>query len=258
MKITSFWLSLSLIIYGCSNSSETSIDCSSSGLSVEVINSQKSDCDVPGFLDVAGQGGELPYRYSLDGIEFQESERFEDLFAGSYTITIIDSKGCSSQTNFNLASEPTGITLTLSSSNANCSSANGSIMADASGGTGNLSYAIENGSFSNTNNFMNLSAGEYEVSVKDEENCIVTKKTRVKTNTSLSNDIMPIISSNCSIFNCHNGTVSPNLTSGSAVIDNAQRIKSETQTGSMPRNGTLSNVDIALIACWVDDGAGDN
>lgn len=257
MRVTSILVIL-FIVMSCSNSKDPGLDCSSSDLMVEVVDFQKSDCDVPGFITVEGQGGEPPYKFSLDGVEFQESENFENLFAGNYSIEITDSKGCSSQVNFNLVSEPTGIALTLSSTNTDCESSTGSILAEASGGSGNLSYAIGSGDFSSNNSFINLSAEEYMVSVKDDENCIVTKEIRVRTNTSLERDIMPIISSSCAISNCHNGSVSPNLTSNSSVISNAERIKSETQAGSMPRNSTLPDDDIELIACWVDDGAPNN
>lgn len=69
---------------------------------------------------------------------------------------------------------------------------------------------------------------------------------------------MPIIQKDCAISGCHNGSQSPRLETNQEVIANAARIKSETQAGSMPRNRTLSDQEIELIACWVDDGALNN
>jgi ELWxxDGT repeat protein len=47
-----------------------------------------------GSIDVAIEGGEAPYQYSIDGITFQDSPLFENLLAGDYTVYITDAFGC--------------------------------------------------------------------------------------------------------------------------------------------------------------------
>ena len=254
-----FWIPSLFLLLGCNNNSEDAeIDCSASDLSVSVVSSTKSDCDVPGSIVVEADGGEEPYSFSLDDLDFQGSETFDDLFAGQYTITVKDKLGCTAKVNFTLESEPTGIVLDLTSTNTPCGSSDGTIEAEANGGSGLLLFALGDGQFSESSVFSNLSQGEYQVTVKDEENCEVTKTIQVQTNTSLVADIMPIIQKDCAISGCHNGSQSPRLETNQEVIANAARIKSETQAGSMPRNGTLSDQEIVLIACWVDDGALNN
>jgi gliding motility-associated-like protein len=47
-----------------------------------------------GLIDVVGIGGMPPYEFSLDGFTFQNSDIFNGLPAGDYTITVLDANGC--------------------------------------------------------------------------------------------------------------------------------------------------------------------
>lgn len=63
---------------------EVSID-----LEVEVLNeSAEDECD--GSLTITATGGTGPYEYSIDGINFQSSNVFEDLCADCYNIVARD------------------------------------------------------------------------------------------------------------------------------------------------------------------------
>ncbi|MEP1033252.1 hypothetical protein [Ekhidna sp.] len=249
---------LSTLINCNSNSDTPGIDCSGSDLSLEVIDFIKSDCDVPGSVSISASGGEGDYTYSIDNDDFQSSSIFENLFAGNFTFSVKDDIGCTANLRFTLESEPTGITMDLSGSQSNCTSNTGTISAEASGGVGVLRFALDGGDFSEINEFLSVSPGIHTVTVKDDEECGVSKTIQIKTMTRLSNDIMPIVIKDCAISGCHNGSQSPRLISKSEVIANASRIKAETQAGSMPRDRTLTQTEIDLIACWVDDGAEDN
>lgn len=251
--------SLLMIFAACSdNAEEPGIDCSESDLSIEVVSSVKSDCDKPGSITVLAEGGEGGYSYSLDETIFQESEVFTGLFAGLFDLYVRDEAGCVASTSFTLESEPTGISLSLESTTSECSSNSGTISATASGGVGELQYSLDGGSFSPNSMYSGVSPGSHEVVVQDGEGCEVKKTIQVLTNVSLENNIMPIIANDCAISGCHNGSRSPRLTTKEEVIQNAVRIKSETQARTMPRDRTLSPSEIDLIACWVDDGALNN
>lgn len=47
-----------------------------------------------GELSISAQGGLPPYQYSVNGIDFQESNHFTDLPDGDYNISIKDADGC--------------------------------------------------------------------------------------------------------------------------------------------------------------------
>ncbi|SNT30574.1 SprB repeat-containing protein [Ekhidna lutea] len=241
-----------------SNSPEPDFDCANSDLSLTVVSSVKSDCSKPGSITVEAIGGKEEYLYSLNGVSFQRSSVFEDLFAGDFELFVKDENECLASIPFTLESEPDGISLSVSTTISECSNATGSITAQATGGVGILQFSLDGSSFSEENSFENVAAGSHEVSVMDEDGCIISKDVSVKTDVSLEKDIMPIIETNCAITNCHNGSRSPTLITNIEIISNAGRIKSETQEGSMPRGGTLSQLEIDLIACWADDGAPNN
>ncbi len=246
-------------LVGCNDGSENpGIDCSGSDLSLEITDFVKSDCDEPGSVSLSASGGEGNYTYSVDDGVFQDSPVFDGLFASNFVFSVMDEKGCVVTKSFRLESEPTGITLNLQGNPSNCTSNTGSIIAQASGGVGNLQFSLNGSGFADSNEFANIGAGDYSVTVRDEEGCRVNKSIKILTNTSLAGDIMPIINKDCAISGCHNGSQSPRLITESEVIANAARIRSETQAGSMPRDGTLTQTEIDLIACWVDDGSKDN
>ena len=57
-------------------------------------------CNATGTITVTGvTGGDAPYTYSIDGVNFQSSPVFTNLTAGTYTITIQDANTCTSITN---------------------------------------------------------------------------------------------------------------------------------------------------------------
>jgi hypothetical protein len=76
-----------------------------------------------------------------------------------------------------------------------------------------------------------------------------------------ANNVNPIIQTRCAVPGCHaagstNG-VGP-LTSYTLIKNAAVQIKAAVVSGFMPRNSTLTPVEIKTISCWVDAGAPDN
>ena len=77
------------------------------------------------------------------------------------------------------------------------------------------------------------------------------------TDVSYANDIDPLLTQKCAP--CHiGGGQFPDLTTYASVSQNAELIKTVTQNGTMPQNGFLTQDQIDLIACWVDNGALNN
>ncbi|MEQ9467225.1 MAG: hypothetical protein RLN88_07415 [Ekhidna sp.] len=228
-------------------------------MKLEITDHTKPDCDVEGSITVSGSGGTKPYSYSIDGVNFQSSTVFDGLAASTYTITIKDADECKKQASFNLQAGPNGITVNISSKTASdCLQATGSLVVSASGGDNNFTYSLDGESNQQSSTFKMIGTGNHSIRVTDGTGCTASISTYLESNVSLTDDIFPIIDTNCAISGCHNGTQFPNLTTSSGIRQHASQIKSETQAGTMPRDGFLSQNEIDLIACWVDDGAKDN
>ena len=159
----------------CSGSVMVTIsDANAPTLSITTSSSPACAGGNDGSVTVSSTGGTGGNQYSIDGTNFQSSNTFNNLTAGSYTITVMDNSSCSSTTTFNLTDPDAIIFLTVSGTNPSCGSSDGAISASASGGTGTLVYSVDGTSFQANGNFTNLNSGSYTVTVRDANNCIET------------------------------------------------------------------------------------
>ena len=143
-------------------------------VAVTVFNKKDATCfgGANGTFTLSGTGGTSPYEYSKDGTTFQSSSTLQSLSAGTYALTIKDANGCTAATSGEIL-QPSQISVapTVSSTVTCFGGANGQIQVTASGGTGLLTYAIDGTTFSNTGTFSGLNAGNYQVTVKDNNGC---------------------------------------------------------------------------------------
>jgi len=89
---------------------------------------------------------------------------------------------------------------------------------------------------------------EEETFVEDDSSC--------DPDISFAVNIKPIIDNNC--LQCHGGIQLPNLSSYAGISANANDIKFEVVSRAMPQVGSLTEEEIQLISCWVDNGALNN
>ncbi len=129
-----------------------------------------------GSITISASGGTGMLTYSVDnGSTFQASDVFNSIAGGTYNIAVEDMLGFTSTGSVTLTSPP-AISLAPTGTNPSCNgSSDGSISITASGGTGTLAYSDDGGStFQSPNNFTGLSAGTYNLSVKDANKCVQT------------------------------------------------------------------------------------
>ena len=91
-------------------------------------------------------GGE---QYSIDGITFQASNVFNNVCAGSYTITVSDANSCTTTSTTTLT-DPTAVTISANNVTI-CSGQSATISATAVGGAGGYVYNWNNGVFMGQN-----------------------------------------------------------------------------------------------------------
>lgn len=258
-------LCLPFLFTNCGGEDEPSTaDCSKSDLAVTFESVNPESCTVVnGSITAEATGGKGPYTYALNAGSFGSSAVFSALSAGDYILRVRDKNGCTIQSSvIQLRIPGNDLNFTVNTeADTECVSNTGSIVVSGTGGTPPYQYSIGTGAFGDITTFASLSTGNHTVTVKDAAGCVFPKVVfvdRGDTGTSLASDIMPIIQTKCAITNCHNGGQEPNLTGPQSVRTHAAKIKELIQSGAMPKEGSLSASQKALIACWVDDGAKDN
>lgn len=159
--------------------------------------------------------------------------------------------------------DPPTITIESISEDNECLEDNGQIVAAVTGGQGPFEFSIGQKK-NNTGQFKDLPSGNYTLTVTDASGCTTSQEVDVPrgdTGISYSQQIKSIITTNCAVSGCHNGDngTSRDWTVFANVKAHADRIKTLTQNKTMPPGGrSITEEQIALIACWVDDGANNN
>ena len=126
-----------------------------------------------GSILVSTLGGTLPYSYSINDQEEQPSNAFNDLTAGTYTITVDDAHGCSFSGTATIA-QPILITGTATVTYSTCGNSNGGLLVVASGGSGSgYQYSLDGITFNTNGLFTGKPAGTYFIIIKDGTACEV-------------------------------------------------------------------------------------
>ncbi|WP_170118884.1 SprB repeat-containing protein [Dyadobacter jiangsuensis] len=135
-----------------------------------------------GMIQVKNNGGTAPYQVSLDNTQFQGSEIFNNLSAGTYSVFGKDANGCT----FTLAgialSQPTDIVVSLiSKKDVDCEYyETGEAQLSATGSAGGFTYTLTGTDFkfrpvnpvtSANGAFDDLMAGDYTITAQDQSGC---------------------------------------------------------------------------------------
>ncbi len=126
-----------------------------------------------GVVSVTGFGGQVPYSYSIDGVNFQTSNVFTGLPAAVYSVTIQDNQNCSSTCTTTVNSPPP-LSCSTTTTDTNCGASDGTLTVTAVGGNGGFSYSIDGVNYQSSTVFTGLSAATYTVTVVDMDNCTTT------------------------------------------------------------------------------------
>jgi hypothetical protein len=249
-----------LILIACS-SDDDPVDCEASGPSIsldKVVNA--TNCSTPdGSIQVSITGGTEPYQVFINDMPTLSTGQIESLAAGSYSILVSDANSCTtSLDNITILSDDFSFTTSIVS-NTSCLAGNGAVTIDVVNTNPPYNFKLGGGSFTSDNVFTGLTTGNHVITVKDNNNCTVTLSVTIPqgtTGTSWASDVKPILEKNCAITGCHNGVSrSNNFSDYTSAKTHAKSIKSKTRDRSMPFDGALTQSQIDLITCWVDDGA---
>lgn len=139
-------------------SSYNGADVSCNGLTDATISSTTS-------------GGTINYSYSWNTIPVQTTQNISGVGAGSYTVSVTDQNGCTTQSTVNVT-EPAVLSDTyVVNQNANCNVADGEATITTLGGTPGYTYNWSNNAGNNSNSATDLPAGITNVTITDANGC---------------------------------------------------------------------------------------
>jgi len=158
-------------------------------------------------------GGTTPYNYtwlpgSLSG------QNISNLPAGTYTINVIDNKGCTA-TNTVSVSQPTALTLTVGSVNSTCGSANGQVSVTATGGTPSYNYTWSPVG-GNASSASGLLSGNYNIFVTDLNGCPASASVAVNNTPGPTVTVTSTTPVSCN--GGSNGTATAGVSGGTGII----------------------------------------
>lgn len=163
----------------CTNSSTATIAAPTSFTLTQgtIVSADCGATNGSATVTVTNGSGNYIYNWSPSG---GTNATASNISAGIYDVTVTDqTTGCQETLQF-IVPAAGGPTLTLTNSQTLCAtSSDGTITASATGGTGPYTFALGTGTPQTSVTFGNLSAGTYQVTVFDANNCPATQSTTI-------------------------------------------------------------------------------
>jgi large repetitive protein len=155
----------------CSATTSFTIAAPSAALTA-TLSSTPVTCTGNGSITVNASGGWGGYTYSISpSVGTLSGNVFNNVPAGSYTITITDANGCTITRPITLNSAPVP-SISVSSADFCYDGTNAaSITVSATGGTAPYQYSVNGGAYQSSNVFNNLTPGSYTFTVIDSFGC---------------------------------------------------------------------------------------
>jgi len=176
-----------------------------------LIEDTKTTCFAgnDGTLNAIVNGGTKPYSYLWSNSDTAKVAK--NLKAGEYKLVVTDNHGCTKERVSNVLQPPTPIEITLTPINVNCrNGADGSISTIVRGGISPYQYLWSNDVVNRE--LENLKAGDYSLTITDENGCIVSQTTEIEQ----PDDSLTISYTKTDIdcFNEKNGSIQITVTGG--------------------------------------------
>ena len=180
---------------GCSSFSGANINQPQQGMNL-AINVTDPTCFgyQNGSIEMTITGGTQPYYFTWGNENYvllnNPSERLDSIVKGSYLFIVTDDKGCKIDTIVQV-NEPTPLDLSLQTTYALCyQSSTGFADLTVTGSTPPYSYSWNNGAY-NTEDLLNVPAGNYNVTITDNQGCVDSILGKIDQPDSLS--VVPVI-----------------------------------------------------------------
>lgn len=168
--------------------------------------------DANGVITVATPTiGTAPYQYSLDNVTWQNSNVFNGLTAGPYTVYFKEAAGCQGSLTITV-NGPTALATNATTVPVICHGQNnGVITITANGGITPYQYSIDNGVTWQSSNIFNVAQGAYTILIKDFNGCTKTQTVTVTEPAQLTANS---INGNASCAGGNDGVITVNASGG--------------------------------------------
>ena len=123
-------------------------------------------------VTLSATNGLAPYKYSINGVHYQNSNVFE-LLAGNYKVNVQDNNGCTSVNTPLELTQPPLLTGSVQVDSLVCKGKSTNLIVTASGGTGNITYNLNAGAFQ-IDNYFRIRSGTYVAQIRDAHLCLKT------------------------------------------------------------------------------------
>ena len=195
-----------------------------------------------GSISVGVTGGTAPYAYAWS-VGTSTSNTITGLSAGSYTVTVTDANNCQKTATYAIT-QPTDITLQTSTTDVLCFGGNsGTAIVTASGSVGNYNYTWNTTPAQLSDTALNLSIGNYQVIVSDNNGCLDSATVTIN-EPALLTASMTTVDNIC--FGEANGSMTANVIGGTTPYSYAW------STGTSTTN-SISNLPIGSYTVTITD-----
>jgi len=205
------------------------------------------------------------YQYALDGGAYSLNNVFPNLSAGNHSVSVRDSQGCVKTVNFTIT-QPNELTASLATStNTSCFGGNdGTATLNISGGTMPYKVSLDNGATwiltdinTTTATLSSLSAGTYNISVSDANNCAIASLVNVviAQPSAIAFQSAPVvINTSCGQ---NDGSITVSIIGGTLTYTYAwERLQGASYVAITGNTSTLSNIFAGTYRVNITDNRG--
>ncbi len=199
-----------------------------------------------GQIVISGDNWVRPLQFSINNGPFGSDSSFNNLYAGSYLMTIKDATGCTDTLTVNIAQTYPDLAVNEVIITASCTGANGQITLTGTGGLAPYFYSVDGTNYSAGNVFFPVNGGNDTVFVQDYNGCKTPKPIVIANDPPINIVIAGVTDATCS--GLPDGTITVNASGGSGNYTYS--------SGGAFQPGNVLNVPGAAVTVTVIDNKG--